>query len=108
MVHRANCLQWDQSEIGVFLYCFVPTLKSGPDKALRLSAVIHWAHSLEWEHVKRETWTLYSGSANNPNSEIAGHTEACVTRSRTRDVVIRGPLINRQLPTLVAVANSTH
>src|SRR6185436_20197379 len=43
----------------------------------------------------------YVGSANKPKSEIAGQTEACVTRSRTRDVVIRGPLIKRQLPMLV-------
>ncbi len=50
----------------------------------------------------------YDGSENRPTSEIAGQTAACVTRSRTRDVVMRGPRINRQLPMLVAWPNSTH
>ena len=89
----------------------VPTLKGGPNKALPLRAMIYWAHSLEWVQIKGGSilpWLTYTGSANNPNSAIAGHTEACVTRSRTRDVVIRGPLINRQLPMLVAVPNSSH
>jgi len=29
-----------------------PTLKSGPIKALRLSAVVHWAHPSGWD-IKR-------------------------------------------------------
>src|SRR5262245_4237095 len=48
----------------------------------------------------------YEGAENSPNSEMAGQTAAWITRSRTRDVVTRGPRIKRQLPMLVAVAYS--
>ena len=37
----------------------VPTLKSGPNKALRLSAVGYWAHSLEWDFLIRMLLILF-------------------------------------------------
>src|SRR2546425_9778866 len=58
-VHKAHQMECNSVIRGSNPALVCPTLKSGPCKTLPLRGVIHWAHSLEWEHIERRPRLLF-------------------------------------------------